>query len=225
MKTSLFRTLLFCASAFLIHSCSENPFNQKLKEGIIEYKAEPVNAKESMAMWAPDNMEVKFKDGMWAANLEAGMGAMRMDFICDPTKKEFITLVSFLGKFYSTMKGAELDSTVKYLPEYDVTYPGDKKNIAGYDCEKAVLTFKDGTPSMEVWYTKDIQIENPNWGNCYYKIDGVLMDYNLRKFGLELHFTATSVSEAQIDPSVFEIPEDYKQKPNSELETMMSGFF
>ncbi len=225
MKSLVFGSLLFCASAFLITGCSENPFSKSLKEGIIEYKAEPVNAKESMAMWAPDNMEVKFKDGMWTANLEAGMGAMRMDFISDPNKKQFISLVSFLGKFYSIMEGAELDSTNKYLPDYDVTYPGDKKNIAGYDCEKAVLNFKDGSPSMEVWYTKDIQIENPNWSNAYYKIDGVLMDYNLRKFGLELHFTATSVSEAQIDPSVFEIPDDYKQKPNSELEQMMSGFF
>jgi hypothetical protein len=123
------------------------------------------------------------------------------------------------------MEGAELDSCNKYLPDYDVSYPGDKKNIAGYECEKAVLAFKDGSPSMEVWFTKDIKIENPNWSNCFYKVDGVLMDYNLKKFGLELHFTATSVSEAQIDPSVFEIPDDYKQKPNSELEQMMSGFF
>jgi hypothetical protein len=178
-----------------------------------------------MAMWAPDNMEVKFKDNKWSVNLEAGMGAMRMDFISDPEKKQFITLVSFLGKFYSTMEGTELDTTNKYLPDYDVTYPGDKKVIAGYDCEKAVLNFKDGSPAMEVWFTKEIQITDPNWSNCYYKVDGVLMDYNLHKFGLELHFTATSVSEAQIDPSVFEIPEDYKQQPNAELEKMMSGFF
>lgn len=225
LKPSVYCTILFCAFALIFNGCSEDLFNQKLKEGIIEYKAEPVNAKESMAMWAPDNMEVKFKDNMWSANLEAGMGAMRMDFISDPNKKEFISLVSFLGKFYSIMKDAELDSTNKYLPDYDVTYPGDKKVIAGYDCEKAVLTFKDGSPSMEVWFTKGIEIENPNWANCYYKVDGVLMDYNLRKFGLELHFTATSVSEATIDASVFEIPSDYKLKPNSELEQMMSGFF
>ncbi len=225
MKTSFVRTFLFCVSAILINSCSEGIFTQHLKEGIIEYKAEPVNAKESMAMWAPDNMEVKFKDNLWTANLEAGMGAMRMDFISDPNKKQFISLVSFLGKFYSIMEGTELDTTNKYLPDYDVAYPGEKKLIAGYDCEKAVLNFKDGSPSIEVWFTKDIAITDPNWANCYYKIDGVLMDYNLRKFGLELHFTATSVSEAQIDPSVFEIPADYKQKPNSELETMMSGFF
>lgn len=225
MTTSTLRILLFCASVVFINGCSQNPFNQKLKEGIIDYKAEPVNAKESMAMWAPDNMEVKFKDGLWSANLEAGMGAMRMEFISDPGKKQFISLVSFLGKFYSVMEGTELDSTNRYLPDYDVNYPGDKKNIAGYNCEKAVLKFKDGSPSQEVWFTKEIQIENPNWANCYYKIDGVLMDYNLRKFGLELHFTANSVSDAQIDPSVFEIPSDYKQKQNGELETMMSGFF
>jgi hypothetical protein len=225
MRNFAVRSLLVFTVAFAFQNCSEGIFNKKLKEGIIEYKAEPVNAKESMAMWAPDNMEVKFKDGMWTANLEAGMGAMRMDFISDPNKKEFISLVSFLGKFYSVMDQTQIDTTNYYLPDYDVTYPGDKKNIAGYDCEKAVLNFKDNSPAMEVWFTKEIAITNPNWSNCYYKIDGVLMDYNLRKFGLELHFTASSVSEAQIDPSVFTVPADYKLKPNEDLEKMMSGFF
>lgn len=225
MRKFAFRSLVFSAAVLFLQNCSEGIFNQKLKEGIIEYKAEPVNAKESMAMWAPDNMEVKFKDGMWTANLEAGMGAMRMDFIANPNKQQFISLVSFLGKFYSVMEQPEIDSTNYYLPDYDVTYPGEKKVIAGYDCEKAVLNFKDNSPSMEVWFTKEIQIANPNWANAYYKIDGVLMDYNLRKFGLELHFTATSVSEAQIDASVFEVPSDYKLKPNEDIEKMMSGFF
>ena len=225
MKRVVSRTLLVCASAIFLHACSDGIFTKKLKEGIIEYKAEPVNAKESMAMWAPDNMEVKFKDGMWAASLEAGMGAMRMDFISDPNKKQFISLVSFLGKFSSVMEMPEVEKNNYYLPDYEVSYPGDKKNIAGYDCEKAVLKFKDNSPSLEVWFTKEIQVTNPNWSNAYYKIDGVLMDYNLRKFGLELHFTATSVSEAQIDDSVFEIPAEYKSKPNEELEKMMSGFF
>ncbi len=225
MKSIVQRTLVVFASVFLFNACSDGIFSKKIKEGIIEFKAEPVNAKESMAMWAPDNMEVKFKDGLWCANLEAGMGAMRMDFISDPTKKKFISLVSFLGKFYSVMEMKDIEANNYYFPEYEVSYPGDKKLIAGYNCEKAVLSFKDNSPAVEVWFTKEIQVANPNWSNAYYKIDGVLMDYNLKKFGLELHFTATSVSEAQIDPSVFEIPSDYKLKPNEELEKMMSGFF
>lgn len=225
MKSSFFLVFLLFTSCGLFHSCSDGLFGKKIKEGIIEFKAEPVNAKESMAMWAPDAMEVKFKDGMWTAGLEAGMGAMRMDFISDPDNKQFISLVSFLGKFSSVMEMDEIKSTNYYFSDYDVSYPGDKKQIAGYDCEKAVLKFKDGSPSKEVWFTKDIEVKDANWSNAYYKVDGVLMDYNLKKFGLELHFTATSVQEATIDPSVFEIPTDYKLKPNDELEKMMSGFF
>ncbi len=225
MKSFVCISLVFCLSLLAFDSCSDGIFTKKIKEGIIEFKAEPVNAKESMAMWAPDNMEVKFKDGMWCANLEAGMGAMRMDFISNPNKKQFISLVSFIGKFYSVMEMKEIETNNYYLPDYDVTYPGEKKLIAGYDCEKAVLNFIDNSPAVEVWFTKDIQVPTPNWSNAYYKIDGVLMDYNLRKFGFELHFTATSVSEAQIDPSVFEIPSEFKAKPNEELEKMMSGFF
>ncbi|MEO5642196.1 MAG: hypothetical protein ABIQ40_10870, partial [Bacteroidia bacterium] len=99
------------------------------------------------------------------------------------------------------------------------------KDIAGYSCKNAILKFKDGSPSYEVWFTKDISIKDPNWANAYYKIDGVLMDYRLKKYGLELHFTATSVSEAKIDDSYFTIPADFEPVKNSELEKMFEGFY
>jgi hypothetical protein len=106
-----------------------------------------------------------------------------------------------------------------------VSYGKNIKEIAGYECKDATLTFADGSPDLVVWYTKDIGIKNPNWSNAYYKIDGVLMDYTLRKYGLELRFTATSVSEATIDDKYFTIPADYEMVNNADLETMFSGFY
>ena len=154
------------------------------------------------------------------------MGMAKMKFISDPHKKIFHSQVFFLvEKKQSSMTHEELKHTNYYLPDYEVEYGTKTKEIAGYKCKNATLKFKDGSPSYEVWYTKDIDIKDPNWSNAYYKIDGVLMDYRLKKYGLELHFTATSVAEATVDQTYFTVPAEFDPVKNSELEKMFSGFY
>ncbi len=224
MRTGLSRVICFLLTASLLQACS-GIFKKDLKEGVIEFKSEAVDAKEHASMTVPDKMTVKFKNDFSAAELEAGLGFAKMKFISDPVKKEFRSQVFFFEKKQSTMNLEELKKTNYYLPDYDVEYGNKKKEIAGYTCKNATIKFKDGTPSYEVWFTKDIGIKNPNWSNAYYKLDGVLMDYRLKKYGLELHFTAISVSEATIDDSYFTIPAEYEPVKNSELEKMFEGFY
>lgn len=225
MNIGFIRAASLLLLAIALPSCSDI-FKRDIKEGTIEYKAEAVNLKEHSSITVPDKMEVKFKNDYSAAELEAGMGMAKMKFISDPVKKEFRSQVFFIiEKKQSLMKMDEIEATNYYLPEYDVEYGSKTKEIAGYTCKNANLKFKDGSPDIEVWYTKDISIKNPNWANAYYKIDGVLMDYRLKKYGLELHFTATSVSESKIDDSYFTIPAEYALVKNQDLEKLFSGFY
>lgn len=224
MKSGFIRAASFVFVAVAFGACSDF-FKKDIKEGTIEYKAEAVSSKEHSSITVPDKMEVKFKNDYSSAELEAGMGFAKMKFISDPVKKEFRSQVFFFEKKQSLMKSDEIRQNNYYLPDYEVEYGNKKKDIAGYSCKNAILKFKDGSPQIEVWYTKDIAIKDPNWANAYYKIDGVLMDYRLKKFGLELHFTATSVSESTIDDSYFTIPSEYATVKNADLEKMFSGFY
>jgi hypothetical protein len=220
---TLFLFLVASALAFL-PGCSDM-FKKDISEGIIEFNAEPVDSKRAGSFTVPDKMVVKFKNNYTAAELEAGWGMAKMKFISDPVTKLFRTQVFFIDKKQSVMDIDELNKTNHYFTDYDVVYTEESKEIAGYTCKKATIKFKDGSPSVDVWYTKDIAIKDPNWSNAYYKVDGVLLDYTLRKFGLELHFTATSVSDATIDDSHFTIPAEYGMVRNSEIETMFAGFY
>ncbi|CAN5163542.1 hypothetical protein BH09BAC5_BH09BAC5_17390 [soil metagenome] len=224
MRTRIARLFLFFTITFLSQACSDI-FKKNIKEGVIEFKSEAIDSKEHASMTVPDKMVVKFKNDFTSAELEAGLGFAKMKFISDPVKKEFRSQVFFFEKKQSVMNFDELKKTNYYLPDYDVEYGNKTKDIAGYSCKNATMKFKDGTPSYEIWFTKDISIKDPNWANAYYKIDGVLMDYRLKKYGLELHFTATSVSEATIDDSYFTIPAEYTPVKNSELEKMFEGFY
>ncbi len=48
-------------------------------------------------------------------------------------------------------------------------------------------------------------------------IDGVLMEYKIKKFGLEMKFTAKSVAKQEIEDSEFELPKDYKKITEAEM--------
>lgn len=224
MRPGISRAVYLFVAVSLLQACS-GIFKKDIKEGIIEYKAEAVDAKDISSLTVPDKMVVKFKNDYSAAELEAGMGFAKMKFISDPNKNQFLSQISFIDKKQSLMNMDEIKKTNYYLPDYDVEYGNKTKQIAGYTCKNATIKFKDGSPSYDVWFTKDIGIKNPNWSNAYYKIDGVLMDYRLKKYGLGLHFTATSVSEATIDQSYFTITPDYDMVRNSELEKMFEGFY
>jgi hypothetical protein len=225
MISSFRSSVLLLFAAVTVISCEGGIFMKNITEGTIEYKAVPVRKTNTSPMLLPDKMVVKFKDNFHAAELEAGMGFAKMKFISDPLKKQFITQVNLLDKFTSTLDQKALDTVCYYYPEYTVEESGETKDIAGYNCKKATLKFTDGSDPVEVWYTKDIGIKTPNWSNTYYKIDGVLMEYSLRKFGLELRFTATSVTEGTIAPEYFTVPAEYKKIENAELEKMFEGFF
>jgi Domain of unknown function (DUF4412) len=210
---------------FVLSACGENATTEKISEGIIEFKATPVNPKSSMSMMFPDKMTVKFNSNYTLAELEAGVGAMHIGFLSDAKNKTFTNMVSFLDKRAAVLDSSAIKLRNYYLPDYTVTETKELKKIAGYNCQKAILKFTDGSPDLEVWYTKDLNIINPNWSNAYYKIDGVLMDYKLKKFGLELHFTASTVQQAKIDSTVFTVPAEYKIISEDELDQRLQGFF
>lgn len=217
--------LFLIISGCFFSACTEKSSKKQITEGVIEYKAKAVNASSAVAMMAPDKMIVKFRNGYSLAELEAGMGAMRITFLSDPNKKTFTSMVSFLDKSAAQVGRQNLATNNHYLPEYSVTHTSEKKQIAGYNCQKAILKFKDGSPDTEVWFTNEIKIDDPNWSNAYYKVGGVLMDYKLKKFGLELHFTAASVKPAIIDSTVFSVPPEYKMVSPDDLDQRMKGFF
>jgi hypothetical protein len=83
--------------------------------------------------------------------------------------------------------------------------------IAGYKCTMAKITFPDDIhPSFTVYYTNDIHLQTPNWNSPFSKIEGVLMEYQVDRYGLEMKFTAKKVTKADVESSSFEIPEGYK---------------
>jgi hypothetical protein len=231
MKKSLLHQAAIPAFLFLLAvlgqwSCS-SPTNPKyISEGVIEYKATPLDPDNSMASLAPSKMLVKFKDNFCVAEMTAGMGLFATSFISDPVHKNFIHMVKLINQKFAVVMGPDsLKKEIDADPKPIIEKLPETKLIAGYTCKKARVSFaNNASPAFDIWYTKELNIENPNWSNPYHEIDGVLMEYQLKRYGLELRFNAVSVSKASIDESIFTLPSEYKLISRAEMASKFSDF-
>ena len=203
--------------AFFTYSCKyANP--KFISEGVIEYDTKPVEESNPMAGYAPGKMTVKFKNNKLAAEMSV-MGVFNTTFIFNPAKKNLIQLVKMFD-----VKQACIDDEKAIAAEnkkYELSFEetGDKKEIAGYTCKKVIATMVDD-PSIkfDVYYTEEINITNPNAHTPYEKLNGMLMQYRLKKFGLELEFTAKGVEKEKVANEEFELPAFYKVISKKEMD-------
>ena len=78
----------------------------------------------------------------------------------------------------------------------------------------------DPSVVFDAYYTKDMGMEAVNDLSPYAGVKGMLMQYRLKKLGLEMCFTATAVKKEEIKEEVFEVPAFYKIVTRAEMEKL-----
>ena len=216
---------IFFISAFFsllaLVSCSDSKRAENaLTEGVIEYNAEVVDQSHPMAGLAPGSATVKFKGNRLQVEMST-MGIFNTIFISDPGKKTLTQMVKFMDiKNACIQTEADLvqDNKVYELKLEEVK--GTKK-IAGYNCKKVKATYVNNpSESFEVYYTQDLGLDSINNIGPYKQLKGMLMQYRLKKLGLEMCFTATAVKAEEIKEDVFEVPAFYKIVTRDEMEKL-----
>src|SRR5690606_1684055 len=94
------------------------------------------------------------------------------------------------------------------------------KEIAGYECKKAILTDGNGIKTT-LWYTEEIAALDMNLG--LEGINGLPLEFESEQNGINAKIVANLISEEGIDDSEFEIPEGYKQMSKEEFQQMMQS--
>ena len=235
-RTLPFAFLLFLLFVLLMAGCKSSTDEKFISEGVIEYDAVAVDQSNPQAGMAPSKMSVKFKNDKVVVKMSAGLGVVGISIISDPEEKKYTEMV----KIFSDKNAHISDSNeVKklndsLLSKMKIEYTEDTKVIAGYKCKKAVISFAGSTaksptneyftkPSFSVYYTNDINIKHSNWATEYFPIDGVLMEYQLDRYGLEMKFTASKVIKSEVTDSDFELPADYKLITKDQFEEIFKA--
>jgi len=202
-------------------------YRKSISEGVIEFEITypETDAGDLMAGILPGEMTLKFKDNKTIGELSS-MGIFTTSVIAYPDSRKVAQLVKIMTKKYVLMlDSAEVKDLYSELPEMTIHFVDETKEIAGYKCKKAIITFKNNIKEeFSVYYTNDIEIENSNWCTPFYEIDGVLLEYQVRKYNIEMRLTATRVINLTVDDSEFEIPPDYNKITQEEMNQIFEGF-
>lgn len=204
-------------------SCKESKKSEHaLTEGVIEYNASVVDESHPMAGLAPSSATVKFKGNKFELEMST-MGIFNTMFVSDPSRKTLTQMVKFMD-----IKNACVEHESDLIAEnknYELKFEESKevKKIAGYQCKKVKVTMvSDPKVTFDVYYTDELGTDSINELSPYKPIKGMLMQYRLKKLGLEMCFTATSVKKEEIKDETFEIPSYYKIVTRNEMEQLFA---
>jgi hypothetical protein len=226
----IFRYTFIIVTVIFTFSCGEDYSPENKSEGKIIYQVEYPGVSEDhfMKSFLPDEMELVFQGKKIKSTLKAGMGTFKSDIVCnleDSTMGQFVKV--FTKKYKLLVSGNEISPFLqKELPPYTIEKTGVTKYIAELPAEEVKLHFEnDSMPDMTFYYTTEIKIDNPNWYSPYYKIPGVLLQYEYTKYGMRMVFTAKKVVFCKIDEEVFTDFEGYKSLSQEEMDKQMNEIF
>lgn len=219
----------------LIVACnkiSPGSFSGNISEGIIEYKISfPELGDESLtATLMPEIMVYAFKENAFASYFEAAGGVFKNRIIADRNDKTVEhQLKVFRKKVKVMMDETEVLQMLAQYPKMQVIETDVVDTIAGYSCKKAIIVFEDVEKSqIDVYYTKEIDMEKPNWCTQYHEIDGVLMAYEIVEFGIRMRLEAVSVRPEKVLPDLLKPQDDFtpisKESMEVELAQLVETF-
>lgn len=221
--------LLITGIAVYFSSCRKLTDEKYISEGIIEFKIEyPYSEDNSLLVGLlPDKLLVNFKNDKVALVMTGGMGLFRIIMISNPETETAIQMVKILNKKFA-IEYSKQDVDKLFEDQFEIKdiefINGQDSLIGGYNCKKAIAHCTIPKRSYTIYYTEDMNIKNPNWANPYKSINGMLMDYPIKMYNIEMHLTNPVVIKEDIDDSLFFLPKDYKLITKEEMDNLLLNF-
>jgi GLPGLI family protein len=219
MKCTLTFIFLFFVSAVLL---AGKPF-----DGVITYKISYPDSKytEAQLNMFPKIMTVSVKGSK--ARTEMNVGGGTTVAILDYVAKTKVALINMMGqKFAIKQTKQEIEKENAEQPKGIVNVTNETKNIAGYNCKKAIVTSEeDGVKTtFEVWFTEELGGRDANFNNSLYKdINGVMLEFMIKTPQITMKLSAISVEKKAVPAKDFEIPADYTLTTQEELKSKFGG--
>ena len=108
-------------------------------------------------------------------------------------------------KYMITLTPANWKDANKKYEGITFKYEDEYKDVAGYKCQKAVGTMKDGT-TINVFFTKDLITNNREFEYAYKSLPGLAMEYETTIGNLKVTYTVSKVNFSIVPASKFELP-------------------
>lgn len=222
MKTKSINKLLFGSGLLVllllgVFSCKSDDEGGD-EEGIIEFNTFALDEKHPLYGFAPASATLKFKKEKFVIEMST-MGMFNTSIIGDNTNKTIAQTIKFMNIRQACIEN-ENDLMLENRDyELKIEETKESKEIIGLKCYKLKVT-KVNEPNVvfDAWYTKELGMENCNALTPYAKVKGVLIDYRIKKMGMEMHFEGKSYHKTKVPDNTFEIPASMKIVSKEEME-------
>jgi len=221
------RFLSFMMVAAIIMGLTSTALAKEFKGDInykITYPGMEVDA--SMAAMMPKIAKLTIKGNM--SKFEINMGQMGSQIqIIDGETKTITTVMNMMGqKLYYVETEDDISDELGENENVSVDIKDETKEIAGYECTKAVITVKDGGEEMlfTIYFTEEIGSSSMNIDNPYFKdIPGAMLEFEINTGGGTMKMEAISINKRNVSDDEFEVPEGYEEKTEEEVNQMFGG--
>lgn len=184
-------------------------------EGTIEYAMffPDMDPDGLMTDMLPNKATLNFNRDHQSLDLSAGMGIFKSSMVVNTPKQVVDYHMSVMGKsLVAEFRPRDLTSLNKVRPTLAVVHTLARDTIAGLPCKQAFLIYDDiSVPEVEVWYTEELDLEQPNWYSPFSEIPGVLMRYEVVQHNIRMRMEASVVRLEPVDSKKFAIKPDHQQ--------------
>jgi len=194
-------------------------------KGVITFKVtiSGSGVTDEMKSMMPKTMVMTVKGNKTRSEMVMSMG--KTVSISDGDSKTTITLMDMMGqKLAIKATSEEILEEIGKSPKPSVNVTGETKDILGYTCKKAIITFEGEETEIIVYYTDELGSAAMNFDNPQFKdIDGMMLEFEIPNEQFSMQFTATSIEKKNVEDSEFTIPEGYQVKTKEEMQGMFGG--
>jgi len=198
----------------------------EFKNGTIVYSVEfPFFKDEKLKKFLPKKYSLSVCEDKMYGEMNSFANLICNRFYSDNSSKVLYQSFDNAGKkFQSTINQEAMEKLLKNFPDMKVKGEPKDTTILGFNCTKVFAEFQiDSVPAVALYYTKEINIENPNWINKYEEVDGFLLGYDIEQFGMRMRLMATELIPGDFTSEVKNIygkgsDKDYKVLEPSDLQ-------
>ena len=207
------QTTLILIILHLFISCSNKSDERKThSEGVITYKVSYETDEDANPIVAllPTVVEYKFKNNDISVLSEGYLGFFSTKFISKIGEAKSSILFKILNnKMNYEFSSDEIPFVYNHKIATKIKYLKTDRVIAGYKCKLARVYIQELSAPIDVYYTEDIHLKNPNRNTPFNKIDGVLLEFETTMNKINAKFSAQNVCLTPVNADEFVIPADY----------------
>lgn len=171
----------------------------------------------------PNSMVVKFKENKTLMEITAPIGNNGIYNLNDPEENTVATYVRFLNiKYYFKGEAGLSPPGVDPMKDLKLEKTGDIEIISGLNCRHVLAKLPGYDNNFDVWYTDEIDIDDPNNSTPFKDIDGVLLKFFYKMGDMIIEFEATNVYEREVPDKDFQQSDKFLRISREDMDRFIS---